>query len=91
MGAVLLKIDNSAKARNSEAQEKDRIKCGFDKYLEEMILQKIYFISKSTVSLLENSKDSFVGQSDAVRWSIRNFRKYLLGGENSQYCQISVE
>ena len=43
MGAVLLKEYESAEARNSEAQEKEGGKCEFDKSLEVMRLQPIYF------------------------------------------------
>ena len=63
MGVVLLQADDSEEARNPEAQEKDGRKCEFDKFLEIMRLQPIYFISISTVASLENSKYSVVGEA----------------------------
>ena len=44
MGAVILQSDVSEEARNSEAQEKDNGKCAFDKFMEVMHLQPIFFI-----------------------------------------------
>ena len=79
MGAVLLQEHLSEEARKSEAQEKDDIKCEFDKYLEEIRLRPIVFISISTVLLLEKSRHSFVGEAYAVRLAIEKFRKYLWG------------
>ena len=75
MVAVLLKAYVSEEARKSEAQEKDGRECEFDKSLEGMRLRPIYFISRSTVSPLENSRHSFVGEADSVRLAIGKFRK----------------
>ena len=61
MGAVILKADVSEEARNTEAQEKDGEDCEFDKPLEGMRLQPIYFISISMTLPLENSRHSFLG------------------------------
>ena len=81
MGAVLLQADVSEEARKSEAQEKDGVKCEFDKYLEGMRLRPIYFILRSTVLPLEKSRHNFVGEAYSVRWYIGNFRNYLWGSE----------
>ena len=67
-GAVLLQADYSLEARNLEAQEKENRKCEFDKSLEEIFLQPIYFISRSTVSPLEKSRHRFLGEEAAARW-----------------------
>ena len=81
MRAVLLQSDVSWKAVNSEAKEKDSGKCGFDEFLEGMRLQPIYFISRATVSPLEKSRHSFVGDSSEVRQAKGKFRKYLWRSE----------
>ena len=56
-------------------------KCEFDKYLEGMRLRPIYFISRSTVFPLENSRHIFLGEAYVVRWAIGKFRNYLWGSE----------
>ena len=53
-----------------------------------MHLQPISFISRSTVSSLENSIKIFVGEAAAVRWAMVKFRKYLWVSEFTvlSYC-----
>ena len=46
-----------------------------------MCLQPIYFISRSTVSPLENSRHIFVVKAASVRWYMENFRNNLWGAE----------
>ena len=46
-----------------------------------MRLRPIYFISRSTVSSLENSRHSFLVETDTARWDIGKFRKFLWGSE----------
>ena len=77
MGALLLQTDVSEEARESKAQQKYCGKCEFEKSLEGMHLQPFYFISRSTMSPLENSRHGFVGEADTMRWAIVKFRKYL--------------
>ena len=79
MVVVLMQSDVSEEAIKSETQEND---CGnpeFDKSLEGICLQPIYFISISTVSPLENSRHGFVVEESAVMWSILKFKEYLWG------------
>ena len=77
MKALILKSDDSAEARNSEAHKKAVRNCEFDKSLEGICLRSISFILISTVSPLENTRYSFVGESDSVRWAIGTFRNYF--------------
>ena len=46
-----------------------------------MRLPPIYFISISTVSLMANSRNRFVGEAYALRWTIGKFRNYFWEGE----------
>ena len=89
MGAVLLQEYVSEEARKSYSQEKDGGKCEFDKSLEGMRLRPIYFISRSTVLPLENSRHRFLGESAIVRWAIGKFRKYLWGSEFTLLSDLS--
>ena len=77
MGEVLLQADFSEEAIKPEAQKKDGGNCDFGKFLEGMRLRPIYFISISTVSPLEKSIHSFVGETAVVRWAIGKFTKHL--------------
>ena len=70
IGVVLMQADVS---EESEAEEKYGGKCEFEKSLLGMRLRPIYFISKSTVSTLENSRNIFVGDAASVRWDIGKF------------------
>ena len=90
MGAVLIQEDVSQKARKEEAQEKDDVKCEFEKSVEVMCLRpicfipvsmvlSIYFISRSMVSPLEKRIHSFVRESVTVKWDMGKFIKYLWG------------
>ena len=81
MGAVFLKADDSLEATKAEAQEKFDENCKFDKFPEGIRLRPIYFISRSTVSPLEKSGYSFVGESVAVMWDKGKSRQYLWGAE----------
>ena len=67
MEEVLLQADDSAESRKSDAQENSGGKCQFYNYLVGFCLQPIYFISRLTVSPLENPRHSFVAEADAVR------------------------
>ena len=58
MGAVIMQVYDSVEERKAYSKEKSE-KCEFDKSLEVMRLRPIYFISRSTVSPLENSRHSF--------------------------------
>ena len=66
MGEVLLQADYSVEAGNQESQEKDGGKCEFYMSLKGMRLQPTSFISRSTVSTLEKSRHTFLGEADAV-------------------------
>ena len=81
MREVLLKEDDSAVSRNPEAKEKEGGKYEFYKSLEGMFLRPIYFILISTVTPLENSRHTFVGEEATLRRAIGKFRKYLWGAE----------
>ena len=81
MEALLLQAEDSVETRNSEAQENSGRNYEFDKYLEGMCLRPIYFVSRSTVSPLENSRHIFVGEAATLRWAIGKFIKYLLVAE----------
>ena len=85
---MLLQEDVSEESRESELQEKDGGKCEFYKPLEVMRLRRISFVSRSTVSPLENSIHRFVGEASTVSWSKGKFRKYLWGSEFTvlSYC-----
>ena len=90
MGAVLLQIYGSVETRNEEAQEKSGKNCEFENFLEVMRLRPIYFISRSTVSPLENSSYIFVGESSTVNWAIEKFRTYLWVTELAVLSDCSV-
>ena len=64
---MFLQEYDSAEAIKPEAQEKEGIKCGFDKTLEGMCLRPIYLIFISTVPTLEKLINIFVGQSASVK------------------------
>ena len=74
---MIRQSDDSVEPKQSEAQEKDIGRCEFDKYLKRTHLRPIYFISRLMVSPLEKSRNSFVGESDAVKWDIGKFSKYF--------------
>ena len=59
MGIVILQTYDSVDTIKAEAQEKFGENCEFDKYLGEMRLRPISFISRSTVSPLKNSLHNF--------------------------------
>ena len=81
MGEMLLQAYVSEESGNSEAQEKDGVKCEFDNYLEGMRLRTISFITISTLSPLEKSRHRFIGEAEAVSRAIVKLRKYLWGSE----------
>ena len=58
---VFLQAYDSEESRKSDGKENDRGKCEFDKSIEGMRLRPMYFISRSKVPPLENSRHSFVG------------------------------
>ena len=67
MGSVLLQADKLVESINSWSQGKDSVNFEFEKSPEVMRLEKISFVSRSTVSPLENSRHIFVGEAAAVR------------------------
>ena len=77
MGVVILQANVSVEARKAESQESDGENFDFDMSLNIMRLQKISFVSISTVSPLENSWHIFVVEVSRVRQSIGKFIKYL--------------
>ena len=78
---MITKANFSEEAIKSEAQEKDKGKCEFEKLLEVMRPRPVSFIPISTVSPLENTRHIFVGEAPTVMWATGNSRKYLWGSE----------
>ena len=90
MVVVIIQADDLVDSISQRHKKRTGGKCEFDNSLEEICLRPISFISRSTVSPLENPRHRCVGESVSVRWSIRKF-KITCGYQSSRYFQIAVE
>ena len=67
MGAVIPQAEDLVEAKRVESKQKDSGEFKFDKSLEGLCLYLIYFNSKTTVSSLYKSRQSFVVEVAAFK------------------------